>query len=98
MLAIDVRVGVKSGPERPQSDFRSSPNKGHHASERPLPKSATTGLMRQSKVSYHLVGAGDQGDQVEPIRGPMAAWVEVPRSDAGGQTDLAHPNVQPACR
>jgi len=41
--ALDVRVGSKAVLTAPKSDFRSSPNNGHHASERPLPKGAKRG-------------------------------------------------------
>ena len=46
-----MSVVSKADLTAPKSDFRSSPNNGHHASERPLPKSAKKRLMQQQTAT-----------------------------------------------
>jgi hypothetical protein len=55
----DHTVGSKAVLTAPKSDFRSSPNNGHHASERPLPKSAINGSS--AFLFNDLVRAGEKG-------------------------------------
>jgi len=52
--ARDVCIGSKSEVSTRISDFRSSPNIGHHSSERPLPKSAHSGNRPCSITSETL--------------------------------------------
>src|SRR6266403_4621596 len=40
LVHVFTQPGSKAALTAPKSDFRSSPNNGHHASARPLPKSA----------------------------------------------------------
>ena len=46
---------------RPTADrFRSSPNYGHHTSEPPLPKSATTDNWQRQMGDTHFVALNEQ--------------------------------------